>query len=109
MSGHLLYDINVTRTWKIKEYPPPQKKNKAGMSDTLYFYQDVTHCKSGARPAGFNRPWLVVHAEGNERLRGYKTHCNKVLEQIKMSFEPAGICHGSPMTSDPCSEMDHGQ
>jgi hypothetical protein len=26
-----------------------------------------------------------------------------------MSFEPAGICHGSPMTSDPCSEMDHGQ
>jgi hypothetical protein len=32
-----------------------------------------------------------------------------VLEQIKMSSEPAGICHGSPMTSDPCSEMDQGQ
>jgi hypothetical protein len=79
------------------------------MSDTLYFYQDVTHCKSGARPAGFNRPGLVVRGEGNEPLWDCKTDSNKVLEQIKMSSESAGICHGTTMTSDPRSEMDHGQ
>jgi len=79
------------------------------MSDNLYFYQDVTHFKCGARPAGFNRPGLVVRDEGNEPVCDSKTDCNEVLEEIKMSSEPAGIFHGSPMTSDPCSEMDHGQ
>jgi len=43
-------------------------KKTAGMSDTLYFYQDVTHCKSGARTAGLNHPGLVVRDEGNEPI-----------------------------------------
>lgn len=83
-----------------------KKVSKKNSGDVLtpYIFTRTSHtAKVGPdRRVSIDLDSLCMPEEMN-RCGAAKPIVTKVLEQIKMSFEPAGICHGSPMTSDPCS------